>query len=823
MAHTVEIGDRIVAAVAQDPFVSGGNWFCTLTPICDLEGRTLSDDEFPNRGLIWWRVIEAVREYAVRRNLIIVELEPAPAYDAQDPQKDYYQVGNVQPIRNHLNEIIDVPEHEDSDALIRAGRVHLDRVVSGPVYFRTGEDVSGPWKITGEETHGFREVSIVKPLQNERIWRWKWEDFQKRVRVIHRDVRIVIDWHWNRFESASYTLVFQEDLKTAFEHANLTDAISDRDVLSKVARATVGHTERRQIEKFFENGMVASETIEELRHLRPRMEQIAQNLKEYEDTLDPLLDTRLERDEIKPLLERRKQELAEEYVRERREELEARVHQEIRELVAQRDKLQEEIQKEREAFEDERRRQQAQLEKEREDHRRELEARNEELEQRQKAAIKLLEKTCQRYTEHRSEFLEQFLGLLPLLREIGAVPPGGLVGGGGAETARVPTRKREHELPPFVLEGVPEEPVKETEFVERWLRQCHESGYSYTDSDLLNFHVAMKSERFNILAGPSGVGKSTLPRLYSHALHGSADDSKAPDRYLLIPVRPGWMDTRDLLGYFNSLEGFFEPSPSRLFQFLIYACEEEKNGNAGIYTINLDEINLSYVEHYFADFLSALQSPEGQQGIQCFYPELCREDDPFRKYGYLPIARSVRFVGTANIDETTKPFSPRLLDRVNVVELQIPSVLSQLGVEPEPLGRSFLQSTQQQPIAASVYRSWTVYRPSDAIRAEVHRAIEPIQKVLVQYGYPISPRVLGAIVRYVANAHEILSTKEAIDRQVLQRVLPRLRGHTERFREMLQELLMQLPEADFPRSHQRLAQMAESEYAMDFFHCLQES
>ena len=59
---------------------------------------------------------------------------------------------------------------------------------------------------------------------------------------------------------------------------------------------------------------------------------------------------------------------------------------------------------------------------------------------------------------------------------------------------------------------------------------------------------------------------------------------------------------RDLLGYFNSLEGVFEPAPARLFETLVFACEEERMGHSGVYVINLDEINLSYVEHYFADF-----------------------------------------------------------------------------------------------------------------------------------------------------------------------------------------------------------------------------
>ena len=33
---------------------------------------------------------------------------------------------------------------------------------------------------------------------------------------------------------------------------------------------------------------------------------------------------------------------------------------------------------------------------------------------------------------------------------------------------------------------------------------------------------------------------------------------------------------------------------------------------------------------------------------------------------------------------------------------------------------------------------------------------------------------------------------------------------------------MHMPEEEYPRSQRRLARMSESEYAMDFFHCIQE-
>lgn len=66
---------------------------------------------------------------------------------------------------------------------------------------------------------------------------------------------------------------------------------------------------------------------------------------------------------------------------------------------------------------------------------------------------------------------------------------------------------------------------------------------------------------------------------------------------------------RDLLGHVNMFEGRFQPSEAGLYQHLIAAVEEDrrKGGESGIYVACLDEMNLAHVEHYFSDFLQALE------------------------------------------------------------------------------------------------------------------------------------------------------------------------------------------------------------------------
>lgn len=86
----------------------------------------------------------------------------------------------------------------------------------------------------------------------------------------------------------------------------------------------------------------------------------------------------------------------------------------------------------------------------------------------------------------------------------------------------------------------------------------------------------------------------------------------------------------------------------------------------------LDEMNLSHVERYFADFISAMESRAGELHLH-------REGRVLpRKLGgvadvpeTLMLPRNVFVIGTVNVDETTYMFSPKVLDRANVIEFRL--------------------------------------------------------------------------------------------------------------------------------------------------------
>ena len=117
----------------------------------------------------------------------------------------------------------------------------------------------------------------------------------------------------------------------------------------------------------------------------------------------------------------------------------------------------------------------------------------------------------------------------------------------------------------------------------------------------------------------------------------------------------------DLMGYYNSFEHKYHETE---FFRALYLANLPKYQDT-IFLIILDEMNLSRPEHYFADFLSLLEQEEDQRFIEINAPAevLPKEAEG----GKLRVPKNVRFIGTANQDETTLSFAPKTYDRSNLL------------------------------------------------------------------------------------------------------------------------------------------------------------
>src|SRR6266567_1805098 len=277
---------------------------------------------------------------------------------------------------------------------------------------------------------------------------------------------------------------------------------------------------------------------------------------------------------------------------------------------------------------------------------------------------------------------------------------------------------------------------------------------------LRRYHISLKTRGFVILSGLSGTGKTWLTETYANAVGA---------RYLLVPVAPNWTTNEDLLGYVDPLNDSLYHHTSFSFFLESAALEHEQSLSEGRrpkpYHLVLDEMNLARVEYYFAKFLSAMEvrSREGVASIELgaqkvvhLYPNLC-------------------FIGTINVDETTHDFADKIYDRAQLVELTISrdALLKHMGDVPY---RELLMS--------------------------VWDAVHEIA--------PFAFRILTEIDVYVTEADKLgISWQEALDEQILQKILPKCKGADLRLGAALKNLEDILPSDTYPLTHTKVQRMKE--------------
>lgn len=193
----------------------------------------------------------------------------------------------------------------------------------------------------------------------------------------------------------------------------------------------------------------------------------------------------------------------------------------------------------------------------------------------------------------------------------------------------------------------------------------------YYDIDTIRVFIAgLNMSSISILQGISGTGKTSLPREFAKciiseakAYSGQREDHTPNAPYRICAVQSGWRDSMDLMGYYNSFEHKYKETE---FFKALYLANLPKYQNT-LFFIILDEMNLSRPEHYFADFLSLLEQKEDERYISVNAPDEVLPQIIVR--GKMKVPENVRFIGTANHDETTLEFAPKTYDRSNLMEM----------------------------------------------------------------------------------------------------------------------------------------------------------
>jgi 5-methylcytosine-specific restriction endonuclease McrBC GTP-binding regulatory subunit McrB len=280
-----------------------------------------------------------------------------------------------------------------------------------------------------------------------------------------------------------------------------------------------------------------------------------------------------------------------------------------------------------------------------------------------------------------------------------------------------------------------------------------------------------------ILAGISGTGKSKLAHLFAKAIEAE---------YLSVPVRPDWSDSTDILGHLD-LNGNFITCETLRF------IKKAKDNPEVPYILCLDEMNLARVEYYFSDFLSVMETRKNNDG-KIITDSLLSESD----YGnsdigkefigtYLP--ENFYIIGTVNMDETTFPFSKKVLDRANTIELTyvnlIPSVEKSENAARTPEKNAFLKTPYLLLKDCG----------DDVDLLKYCSRLEEINSILKKGSLHVGYRIRDEIVFYMLNnknAGALLKEEDAFDHAIMQKILPRVQGSTEIVKTVLCELFKYL-------------------------------
>ena len=175
----------------------------------------------------------------------------------------------------------------------------------------------------------------------------------------------------------------------------------------------------------------------------------------------------------------------------------------------------------------------------------------------------------------------------------------------------------------------------------------------YTPKMIRLFVSALASTRLVILQGISGTGKTSLAYAWGKFLkHDSC----------IASVQPSWRDRTELFGYFNEFTKRFNETEVLKEMYVAGYTDD-------IYTVILDEMNISRVEYYFAEMLSILEMPNKSEWIVEIVPSAWKSDPIHLKDGKLLIPPNMWYIGTINNDDSTFMVTDKVYDRAMPIDI----------------------------------------------------------------------------------------------------------------------------------------------------------
>lgn len=201
-------------------------------------------------------------------------------------------------------------------------------------------------------------------------------------------------------------------------------------------------------------------------------------------------------------------------------------------------------------------------------------------------------------------------------------------------------------------------------------------------------------------------------------------------------------------------------------------------------------MNLARVEHYFSQFLSILERPVGARELVLYDEQYANQLYNSSKYPQqVSIGDNVKFVGTVNIDESTYHFSDKVLDRANVISLEVLDYSQPNNWKEDKYRAANTPEWSNEDFGKLIKKDDAQLQNQTRIREflwEMHTLLHGTNANL-----GVGPRIVKSIEMYLRNLPEgdteyVLSEAEGLDYQVAQRILTKIRGPEEQLKELFQ-------------------------------------
>lgn len=350
---------------------------------------------------------------------------------------------------------------------------------------------------------------------------------------------------------------------------------------------------------------------------------------------------------------------------------------------------------------------------------------------------------------------------------------------------------------------------------------------SSINQEVMSILTAIKTKPFILLAGISGTGKSRLVRTLAYkTCHKEElrEDSPKPGNFELIPVKPNWHDSSELIGYVSRINGEkYITTP-----FLKFLAKAWKHKDVPFF-LCLDEMNLAPVEQYFAEYLSIIETRKVKNGElvtdfilskdsfedQNLYHKLLEDlaltDNQVFADG-IRIPPNLVVIGTVNMDETTHSFSRKVLDRAMTFEMNNVDLTSGLDSTKEDWDYPKKESDYYkfEDVIGSFTSGAQVYAKNDFTEKDkVINFLGKINNELEGTPFKIAYRVRDEFLIYCYYARLRQSTNwltNALDEMTTMKILSRIEGDETKTGNILKNL-QRILHSDFKKSNGKLKEM----------------